>query len=334
MEELEPTVTTWYVSKNPGEVQYSGRNGVTSYVYAFFFVVKAFFRMLTLVRRGYRFDVASVHFATEAFLMRILRRIIRLPFVFVFEGYSDTEARQAKHANVQIAISNHVARQCFSRFQYTPKVIPIGVDVGRFGRPNIESRRSNARILLRLPTESKIVLTVGRLVPHKGIRTLIEAATVMSVSSPRLFFVVVGDGPDRDLLAQLVASRHLDNFRLLGSVSEGLLPWYYWSSDLFVLPETNEGFSGGLVILEAMSAGLPLVTTTVGGIPETVGDAAVLIPPKDVRSLANAIARVLQDDRLRNDLIAEGLSIAQQRSWQILIRDYEATYLSASNAAR
>src|SRR3989442_11785207 len=96
------------------------------------FATAAFVYLLRLAARGYRFDVVSVHFALEAFLLRLVRPILGLPFVFVFEGYSDAEARQAAHADVKIAISNHIAQECWSRFSYKPKVIPIGVDFERF----------------------------------------------------------------------------------------------------------------------------------------------------------------------------------------------------------
>src|SRR5207245_5507064 len=119
---------------------------------------------------------------------------------------------------------------------------------------------------------------------------------------------------------------------LTGNVADQDLPLYYWAADLFVLAETNEGFSGGLVLLEAMSAGLPVIATKVGGIPETVEGAAILIPPKDERALAEAISKLMADESLRRELSTKGLQIAQQRDWTKVLKGYELSYSQASES--
>ncbi len=329
LDETSTKIKKWYVRRNPGEHSFSGRSGVRTYFYASIFVVAALLYLLRLAARGYRFDVVSVHFALEAFLMRLVRPVLGLPFVFVFEGYSDIEARQAFHADVQIAISDHIAQECWSRFSYKPRVIPMGVDFERFRLLDSRTSKEFARRSVGLPAKSRVVLSVGRVAPHKGLDTLAKATPGVSTKYPETTVVVVGDGSYRKHLESLIHSLGLNNFVLIGKVSDQDLPLYYWAADLFVLGETNEGFSGGLVLLEAMSAGLPLVATKVGGIPETVEGAAILIPPRDDHALEEAICKLIEDENLRKELSTKGLQIAQRRDWANVMKRYESSYSEA-----
>ena len=329
LDKISPRIRKWYIRRNLGEHPFSGGSGIGTFIYASMFATAAFVYLLRLAARGYRFDVVSVHFALEAFLMRLVRPILGLPFVFVFEGYSDVEARQAIHADMQVAISNHVAEECWSKFSYKPKVIPIGVDFERFRRTDARISRELARASLGLPAKSWIVLSVGRLARHKGLDTLTKATLAVSSRYPETVVVVVGNGSYRTQLEDLIQSCRLTNLRLVGGIADRDLPLYYWAADIFVLAETSEGFSGGLVLLEAMSAGLPLIATKVGGIPETVEGAAILIPPKDEHALAEAIGKLMADENLRGELSTKGLQIAKQRDWANVMQSYESSYSAA-----
>jgi len=326
LNKISPRIRKWYIRRNLGEHPFSGGSGIGTFIYASMFATAAFVYLLRLAARGYRFDVVSVHFALEAFLMRLVRPVLGLPFVFVFEGYTDIEARQALHANTQVAISKHIAEECWSKFSYRPKVIPIGIDFERFKRDDSRISKELARTSLGLSAQSRIVLSVGRLAPHKGLDTLVNATIAVSAKYPETVVVVVGDGSYRKQLENLIQSRRLKNLVLVGEVTDQNLPLYYWAADMFVLGETNEGFSGGLVLLEAMSAGLPLIATKVGGIPETIDGAGILIPPKDEHALAEAIGKLIADEGLRKDLSARGLETARQRDWVNVMKSYESLY--------
>jgi glycosyltransferase involved in cell wall biosynthesis len=176
-------------------------------------------------------------------------------------------------------------------------VIPNGVDTDRF-------RPGPKRGLLQsagVPFDALVIGTVGRLDPVKGHRYLLEAAAEVVKAHPQCHFVLVGsDGNPEGKALRVQASRlSLDGrVHLLGERSD--VPQLLREMDIFVLPSVSEGMSNAL--LEAMAARLPCVATAVGGNPETLGDAGLLVPPSDATCLGDALAKLLSDRELRRSL--------------------------------
>ncbi len=124
------------------------------------------------------------------------------------------------------------------------------------------------RPALNLPADKFIVLTTRRLVYKNSVQTLLQAAESLKADS-HVLFVVVGDGPERPRLQNYVRTHGLTNCLLVGQVPDAVLPDYYRAANLFVLPSrTGEGF--GIVLLEALASGLPIVATRGGGQVEAV----------------------------------------------------------------
>jgi len=152
------------------------------------------------------------------------------------------------------------------------------------------------------------LLTVARLVPHKGIDTAIEAFAVLAASCPDLCYAIVGDGPDRPRLAELARRQGLaDRVRFVGSVDEADLPAVYRAAVVYVGLSREEGreVEGfGLSLVEAQAAGRAVVAARSGGIPESVadGESGLLVPAADARSAAEALAHLLSDESRRNAL--------------------------------
>jgi len=274
--------------------------------------------MLRLI--GRRYDVVSVHCTLEAVLMTVLKALLRIPFVFVFEGYTDWEARAAKYADLQIAISSDIAERCFSRYGYKPIVIPVGVDPNRFRVDGTKLREMYSC------GDEKIVLTVCRLDPRKDIPTLVRAAKLVCNIDKHVKFLVVGEGKEEAGIRKLIDELGLSRKVVL--VKEAPAPpAFYAASDLFVLPSRYEGF--GIVFLEAMSAGVPIISTTAPAIPEVVGDAGLLVPPRNPELLAGEILRLLKDEKLRSVLVEKALERVGRYDWNRLITQYEKAYASA-----
>jgi phosphatidylinositol alpha-1,6-mannosyltransferase len=187
-------------------------------------------------------------------------------------------------------------------------VVPPGVDTQRF-RPCGAEERAAARSDFGLPVRGRVVLGVSRLVPRKGFDVLIEAVARLSSSHPDLVVAIAGGGRDRGRLERLIV-RTGAPARLLGRVEDERLPSLYGAADVFAmlcrdrwLGLEQEGF--GIVFLEAAAAGVPQVAGASGGAAEAVVDGAtglVLPNPRDVGSVADAIGRLLDDDRLRRRL--------------------------------
>jgi glycosyltransferase involved in cell wall biosynthesis len=167
-------------------------------------------------------------------------------------------------------------------------VLHNGVNVDRF-KPE-KALRENQRRKLGIPADATVILTVRRLVYKNGIDTLIDCARISLKQNPRLIFLAVGTGPDRDAVQAKIQELGIaGNFRLAGFVPDADLPAYYNAADLFVLPsKSGEGLP--LVALEAISSGLPVVATDVGGIAEVmVEGGGKLVPADKPEEMASAI---------------------------------------------
>ncbi|HET9170136.1 MAG TPA: glycosyltransferase family 4 protein [Actinospica sp.] len=161
-------------------------------------------------------------------------------------------------------------------------------------RPRTEIRRA-----LAVGEEESLLLTVGRLAPQKALPVLLDAAAGLADLPVRL--AIAGEGPERAALTARIESGNLP-VTLLGhraDVADLLL-----AADVFVLCSHWE--ARALVVQEALRAGVPVVTTAVGGLPDLVGDAAILVPPDDPGALARELRRVLTNPALRDELRAAG----------------------------
>ncbi|MEU3462390.1 glycosyltransferase family 4 protein [Streptomyces sp. NPDC006733] len=153
-----------------------------------------------------------------------------------------------------------------------------------------------------------LVLAVGRLEPHKGYDLLLDACRMLADHDPRPLVVVAGEGSQRAALERRIDTERLP-VRLIGRRTDvmDLLS----AADVVVLPSRWE--ARALIAQEALHAGVPLVATAVGGLPELVGDAADLVPYGDPGALARTVARLLDDPQRRLALAAAGR--AQAATW-------------------
>lgn len=147
------------------------------------------------------------------------------------------------------------------------RVIPGGIDVERFDCPLL---RDEARARLALPTDRPIVLSVRRLAKRMGLENLIDALSAIRTRIPDILVVIVGRGPLWEKLKSMIAERSLEQHVVMtGYVPDDQLPLYYRSADLTITPTMAlEGF--GLVTLESLALGTPVLVTPAGGLPEVV----------------------------------------------------------------
>ena len=155
--------------------------------------------------------------------------------------------------------------------------------------------------------KSPVLLSVARLVPRKGIDTVIEALPAILAFHPNATYVVVGSGPDLARLERIAANLGVArSIQFVGDVEDDLLPSFYERADVFLLPTREiladdeiEGF--GIAYVEAAAAGVPSVAANVGGVADAVRDGVtgLLIPPSSPDSVASAALRILGDRSLR-----------------------------------
>jgi glycogen synthase len=161
------------------------------------------------------------------------------------------------------------------------------------------------------------VLFVGRLAPQKGVRALVAAAGLLK--DPRAQVLLVGDGPERPKLEKEAKRLGVgDRLHFVGFLAHDQLPAVMSHADLLVLPSLYEEL--GTVLLEAMQAGLPVVASKTGGIPDVIEDGVngLLVPPSEPEALAHAINRLLADRKLARRLSEGAHERAKDYDWEAL----------------
>ncbi|MCS7131544.1 MAG: glycosyltransferase family 4 protein, partial [Hadesarchaea archaeon] len=234
-----------------------------------------------------------------------------------------------KRADRIIAVSNASAGFCraFGVPENKIKVILNGLDPQEFD-PN-----DGPRIRANLGIGSRpLVVTAIRLVKRKGPRYLIMAFSKVLQNVPDAMLVIAGDGPEATNLRKLVKKLNIENSVLmLGRLHHKQVLKLMTAADVFVLPSLMESF--GLVLLEAMMAGTPIVCTRVGGVPEVVenGVNGLMVPPADDNALADAILMILNNRELAKRLSRNGLKIVRERfNWEKTAKETLALYETIS----
>jgi glycosyltransferase involved in cell wall biosynthesis len=186
---------------------------------------------------------------------------------------------------------------------------PIGIDVDQFkpGRPD-----RDLRIELKLPPEHRLVGLISYLRSYKGHEYFIEAAARVLPRAKDVTFLIVGEGPEEARLRNMVASMGLSpQVRILG-FRDDLLN-VFRSLDLFVIPSV-EGDTIPQVLMQALAMGLPVVSTTVGSIPDVVQDGRTgfVVPPRNADALAERILALLDDPALRREMGRNGRALLER----------------------
>jgi len=235
--------------------------------------------------------------------------------------------QQRLHGN--IAVSPAARRYVNNTFPGDYEIIPNGIDFNRFSGgvaplPQYQDGKLN-------------ILFVGRLEKRKGLRYLLEAYGKLKWDLPNIRLIVVGPGnPDKESY-RVISSHNLQDVDFVGRVSYEDLPRYYASADIFCSPATGaESF--GIVLLEAMSAGKPVVASDIEGFRGIItdGEQGLLVQKKDSDALANALGALARDPELRRRLGSQGSRSAEDYRWEVVagrVENYYNFCLQAANGS-
>ena len=297
-------------------------------------------RALTDWLRANRCDVLNTHSSTDSWLAALATRIGRAVPIVRTRHISAPVPRNPfsrwlyeRGATKIVTTGEALKRELVERNGFTAariESVPTGIDAGRF-RPG---DRGAMRAKLGLPEDAMLVGIVATLRSWKGHEFLLRAMP----SLPRnVHLVIVGDGPMREVLMEKIKELDLRvgvRVRMAGDQRD-VLPWLQ-ALDVFALPSyANEGVPQALV--QAMLCGLPCVTTPVGSISELARDevTALVVPPRDARALADAIARLVAEPALRAELgTAARRHCVENFSYERMLDRMESIYQQVSAVAQ
>lgn len=252
---------------------------------------------------------------------------------FPLKGLKKTlKKRFLKKTSNTIAISHSTAKQLlqwYPEIQNRLRIIHNGIDLEYFGKALRQfpdhARKQLQKELFMAQNDDFIIITIAALHPRKGLKYLIAAMRKIVDKKPKTKLVIAGEGPQKKYLQKLAIKLSLAD-KIVFLDHQNNIAKILKSSDLFVLPSIKEAF--GLVLLEAMAAKIPIVTTTAGGIPEIIKNNAdgLLVPPMESNALAEKILLLIKNTALRKKLAFNGHNKVKQFDVKKMVEKTEKVY--------
>lgn len=294
--------------------------------------------------RTQHFDVINAQFVLPSGLVAApLSRLFSIPLVLSFIGgdiYDPTKGVSphrhgllrwlvrliARQATTCTAISADIKRRARELHRVTNEIIvsPLGL------RPP-SAIPAATRADFNLPEHVPLFVSIGRLIPRKGYEYLIEAWRDI----PTAHLVIIGTGPLEQKLHRLIREYDISGrVHVLGFVDEQRKQQVLRLAQCYISAAEHEGF--GIVFLEAMEAGLPVIATDNGGQTDflTEGETAILVPPRDSRQLTAAIIWLLRDSRLRENMARNNKQKVKEYYLDKTVKIFEDVLIKASHAHR
>lgn len=280
-----------------------------------------------------RFDVLHFHEPLMPALPMTMLRMSPTANVGTFHAYARSNVGYyygrpllkpyLSHLHRAIAVSEP-ARAFVTRYfpDLDSRVIPNGVDTAIYHPGHTPIRH--------LRDDSVNVLFVGRLEKRKGLGDLLRAYRLLQQRVPKTRLIIVGDGPERGKVESFVSRHRLPNVVMAGYVPESVKPRYYASADVFCAPATG-GESFGIVLLEALASGLPVVGTEIPGYMSVLepGRDSLTVEPKSWRELGASLVILARDAELRRRLGGYALEKVKRYSWESVASEVTDVYQDA-----
>lgn len=302
------------------------------------FPLSAFFKARKLVKKNGRYDAVLSLQASQgggaAWLFKFFYR--KIPFILnIQEGENLGEQGFLKNffrnliikkADLIVVISNYL-KQYFRDINKNARiaVIPNGIDPRSFQFlvPDPE-----LKINLGIKNDERVIITVSRLTAKNGIEDLILSLPVVKSKIPDVKLIILGDGPLKESLKFKIKSLKLEeSILIIGEILNQNVPRYLSVADVFVRPSLSEGL--GSAFLEAMAAGVPVIGTSVGGIPDFLVDyeTGLFCRTGDPASIAEKIILVLSDRELKERLVKKAKDLVfREYDWGILAKKFETIF--------
>lgn len=316
------------IGKNSCNLHFQSQKDLLTYT------VKAYFYSRRLAKKN-KYDLSHSFFSVPCgFLSLIFKKFYGIPYIVSLRGadvpgYTDRFCWMYKairplirfiwkQADFVIANSEGLKTLALkTNLKQQISVIMNGVDINQFYFKNNR----------QITSQRLEILCLSRLTERKGINYLVAAMPILRKKYPQVHLKIVGEGDAAQSLRQMVTTLKLeDRVEFLGHVAHDNLPQIYAQADIFVLPSLNEGMSN--TILEALSAGLPIITTDTGGTKELVKDGknGFIIKMKDPADIAEKIEKFIQNKSLSTAMSLASRKKAERLSWENIAKEYWELY--------
>jgi D-inositol-3-phosphate glycosyltransferase len=321
------------------------KDRLTEYLPAFIEYIETF-----AASKGIRYDILHSHYWLSGLAALELRSRWGIPVIQMFHTLAAMKNRVARNgeesgSDTRLEAEGRLLRQAdrivaatqaeLAQFQWLyhadtrrVAVIPPGVDTDHFYPiPDDEARE-----FAGVPPKKRMILFVGRMEPLKGIDSLLQAIAILRADDPSLgtdlCLAVIGGEPDDDGVTETEETARLQEMRrdlhiedmvtFLGRRAQDTLPYYYSAAEIVVVPSHYESF--GLVALEAMACGTPVVASETGGLVFLVrdGETGFHVPTGDPEALADRLRQLLQDELLRERLGRQAAEYARRYAWPLI----------------
>ncbi|MCM2283286.1 MAG: glycosyltransferase family 4 protein [Desulfobacula sp.] len=284
------------------------------------------------INKTFKFDIIDSHFVyPDGFSALLLSKIMKKPLVVSALGSDIHEFTKFRFIRLMIQYTLNSATQVITvcdalkqdmvrlKVAHTKiHVIPSGVDTKRFHPLS----KQEARRKLQLTEEGKIILSVGSLIPLKGFQTIIESLSRHSSFDKNLCLYIIGEGPYKSKLKQLVKESGLEKRVIfVGQRPNSELPLWYNAADVFCLASFREGWPN--VVMESLACGTPVVATRVFGIPEilTSPEMGILVEPNS-ESVASGLMKALTTTWEKEKIA----SFMKKRTWLHIATDIQMIF--------
>lgn len=309
-----------------------GIRGLDKYI----MTAPALLKALRLNRKE-KFDMTWGVMANPATLTNLFFKMLypKTPYLLTTqEGHTEERIRKRsffwkplykaiyKKADYIHSISNYLAQRAW-RFGYQGPItiIPNGVDINEFIKVFSDQEKIELRNKIGIKKNEKIIITTSRLEPKNGLSDLVEGFSLLKNQSDfSLKLLILGEGSERSKIEEIIKDNKLEELVILtGFVNQKDVPKYLAISDVFIRPSLSEGL--GNSFLEAMAAGLPVIATPVGGIPDFLIDEVngLFCQPGNPQSIADSLLRIFSDVRLSERVIENGRAmVVKEYNWESL----------------